>query len=320
MVYQQYGFQVNYKLVDEGIYVSDDFLSVVFDGSFEQIGTHHSIAPKQFDAIPYFKSGGRDLQMFFSEQTVNSIMRTVIMGNFKKPEKILTSDEITSIIEDFEDVFGDEGDVRVYLQPTPIENLKPEDYPKVILKKDDQQYVFRGEVHIMNPFDPSVDAMVLECQFKADLSFGISQDYRLLIDIDKIWAEIYEIKAYFKTSANKKKLTFALNFVVPFLQSYLNKQFDHGLKLPISKNMTKCIKEPRITTYDKYILVEAQPDFQRCDFRFYKEGTGERSPLVQSTMGTEQFLDSPEIEYVQLPNMKGKQEAKPLGNVFNQAN
>lgn len=78
-------------------------------------------------------------------------------------EEYLSSDVINSIIENFEEIFGVHEQVRVHVKPTPIDKLHPEYHPKIVLNQEMSVFTFMADVHIMNPFDPQVDAMLLEC-------------------------------------------------------------------------------------------------------------------------------------------------------------
>ena len=50
---------------------------------------------------------GREVQVLISEYSLNCILTSLIKLDYLKYEKILTSDEISSIIEDFVDPFGE---------------------------------------------------------------------------------------------------------------------------------------------------------------------------------------------------------------------
>jgi hypothetical protein len=52
---------------------------------------------------------------------MNTLLRSVIELDYVKYEQYMTSDEIASIIEDFETPFGDYEDVKVVMKATPID-------------------------------------------------------------------------------------------------------------------------------------------------------------------------------------------------------
>lgn len=186
-------------------------------------------------------------------------------------EEYFSSDFIQTIIEDFEDIFGDHEKVKIEVKPALIGKLHPEYHPKVVLNKDMSVFTFMADVMIKNPFDSSVDAMLLECQFTADLDFRIGDDFTLYMESDNIDVNVIHIEPYFRTKVSKDKLNKGIKFMSPLFISYLNKIFDDGLKLPIRHSFTQCVSEPRIRAQDGYILVDGEPDFKNCDFRAFDE-------------------------------------------------
>jgi len=58
-----------------------------------------------------------------SEHTINTIMRSAVDLNVLKIDTNFTSDEIQSIIADFEVPFGEQDDVKVVFKATPLEKL-----------------------------------------------------------------------------------------------------------------------------------------------------------------------------------------------------
>ena len=62
-------------------------------------------------------------------------------------------------------------------------------------------------------------------------------------------------------------MNYAIQFLSPFIISYINKIFASGLKLPIRHAFTQCVSRPEIRLYEGYVLIEAEPDFINCDFR-----------------------------------------------------
>lgn len=96
-----------------------------------------------------------------SEHTINTILRSAVELNVLKIDKNFTSDEVQSIIADFEVPFGEQDDVKVVFRATPLENLHSRYHPVVEINKDEVYFKFRGDIHIKNPYDISIDAMVL---------------------------------------------------------------------------------------------------------------------------------------------------------------
>lgn len=159
--FPEYGFEVDYSLVNEGIIISDNFISTVNDGTFHPIGMNESSLVREFSEMPLYDLNGREVQVLISEYSLNTIIKSVIELDYVQYEKYLSSDEITSIIEDFEQPFGDQDQVKMVIKATPIDQLHPMYHPKAEINTRESIYQFSVDIHIMNPFDESMDAMVL---------------------------------------------------------------------------------------------------------------------------------------------------------------
>ena len=48
------------------------------------------------------------------------------------------------------------------IKATPIDTLHPKYHPKAEIKSKESIYSFSVDIHIMNPYDDTVDAMVLQ--------------------------------------------------------------------------------------------------------------------------------------------------------------
>jgi len=74
----------------------------------------------------------------------------------------LTSDEIEAIIiSDFETAFGDKDDVLIKLKATPLDGLHPNYHPRAKISRWDSILTVRADIHVMNPYDPTLDAAIL---------------------------------------------------------------------------------------------------------------------------------------------------------------
>merc|ERR1711907_491942 len=74
---------------------------------------------------------------------------------------------------------------------------------------------------------------------------------------------------YFNTKLTEKQLNRRMMAMETMMTNYVNKVFEEGVKLPISDEFTHCIEDPRIRVNNGYILVDAEPYFQKqgCEFR-----------------------------------------------------
>lgn len=134
----------------------------------------------------------------------------------------MSTEVVSTIVEDFEDIFGVHEKVKIDVRPTPFDKLQPEHRPRVILNKDQSVFTFMADVHIKNPFDSSVDAMLLQCLLTADLDFRIGNDFTLFIESDNIEVKVIDIEPYFRTVVDKNKLNYAIKLLSPLFISYVN--------------------------------------------------------------------------------------------------
>lgn len=182
--FPEYGLRVYNNLMGEGLYVTDDYLSCALNGTYEPIDQVRVDQFTYFPEMPVREDFGRDLQVFLSEHTLNTAVRSLIQNKWGDYETYMTGLEVSMIIEDFEEIFDHHDYLKVVLKATPIETLSAYSLPKIDLKKDVSQFDFYGDVQIMNPFDESVPTLTLECHFTAYLNFRISEDLKLFIEAD----------------------------------------------------------------------------------------------------------------------------------------
>jgi len=76
-------------------------------------------------------------------------------------EDYLTSDQILALIEDFEEPFGDQDEVLMVIKATPLDKIHERYHPKVTITPEESIYEFSLDIHIMNPFNIEIDAMVM---------------------------------------------------------------------------------------------------------------------------------------------------------------
>ncbi len=78
----------------------------------------------------------------------------------------------------------------IKIKQTPIENKNQNQYPKISLKSEDSTLEFNLDMHVMNPFDNSIDAIVFSCHLKANLNFRVGDDLSLYMHADDLDANI----------------------------------------------------------------------------------------------------------------------------------
>jgi len=61
LLYERDGIEIDYTLVDDGVIVSDKYISAIFDGTFHPNTTAHSELEKTYNILPNYLANGRDL-------------------------------------------------------------------------------------------------------------------------------------------------------------------------------------------------------------------------------------------------------------------
>ena len=85
----------------------------------------------------------------------------------------------------------------------------------------------------MNPFDKTVDAMVLTCQLTASMFFEIDDNFKMSGKAEDVQIEFVNIDAFFKTLVTKEKLNSRLSVLQPIILGYVNSILDKGIEIPI---------------------------------------------------------------------------------------
>lgn len=143
------------------MFVNDNYLSIAMNGTFEPIGYTGEPKETSFADMPIIYDFGRDLQVFLSEYSLQTLINSIIENNWVQYVSYMTGDEIDVIIEDFSDIFGYHDYVKVVMKASPIESLSPSMRPKIKLSKDVSSLEFYGDIQIMNPYDETVPTLVL---------------------------------------------------------------------------------------------------------------------------------------------------------------
>ena len=56
-----------------------------------------------------------------------------------------------------------------------------------------------------------------------------------------------------------------VDVVHAFMIAFVNKALDDGFQLPTPSNITQFVTKPRIRMFDRYLFIDAQPDFKTYD-------------------------------------------------------
>jgi len=71
---------VDYSFVDEGIVVTNDYISLLFDGTFKSAQTNatSSSSNKRYTRMPLHDPDGAEIQLMISEYSLNSMLLTAV--------------------------------------------------------------------------------------------------------------------------------------------------------------------------------------------------------------------------------------------------
>jgi hypothetical protein len=116
---------VDYGLTDKGVHVSDDFISTIFDGTMHEANISSGDIVRHFSQMPYYDPTARDMQIFVSEYSISTILKTVVDSDYVHFTEALNDDNIDGIIPDFDMVFGDHKDNKVIIKTSPSSVFMP---------------------------------------------------------------------------------------------------------------------------------------------------------------------------------------------------
>ena len=110
-----------------------------------------------------------------SEYSLSTVLRTVVDSGYVKFTEYLNDDNISGIIPDFDRPFGDQQNVTLIIKTSPSSVFMP----TVTIGSESSLFNLEIEMHIMNPFDPKIDALVMRVQLQASMQFTIGDDFKL---------------------------------------------------------------------------------------------------------------------------------------------
>lgn len=271
--------EFDYRLTDDGVHITDNSLSVIFDGTCHPANEDHKHIKRNYNNMPVFDPQGNQLQIFIGEYAMTSFLETVVDLHYLKYNTSMSSDQIESIIEDFETPFGDQPKVMIKFLTTNSTNFKPQ----VAIDTAETYFKFQVEIHIMNPFDDEVDAVVLMTEIKPFISFSLGEDFKLYLETEELDIAFTHADAFFKSSLTKQNLNDRIAFVKPFAVAYINSQFVDGIGIPIPENYKAMIVNPHIKSYKDYIKIDFEPSLRGKGLKAPVKRRAAVRPRVQAT-------------------------------------
>lgn len=131
--------------------------------------------------MPFYinNKNAKDVQVLVSEYSMNTILKTMIQLDTFFEDLWLEPEEILALIDDFEKPFGEQDEVRVIIKATPLDQLEEDYYPYVTITPEESIYEFSLDIHIMNPFDDTVDAMVMSVFVRSYIKYEIGANFTI---------------------------------------------------------------------------------------------------------------------------------------------
>ena len=244
--------------MDKGLNIDDKFLSFVLDGTCHLADAPHKNIQRTYNKMPLYNVNGKDLQVFVSEYSLTSFLKTIIDLKSLNYTFNVTSEQVQSVIDNFDKPFGDSQTVLMKIATTPSN----ESEPTVTVSHDVSKISFEIQIHVMNPFDSSVDAVVMKAKITPSVMMSVRSDYKLYMELQEdMELQFTEAKAFFKSALNKDQLNTRINFVKPILVAFINSKLMDGIALPIPAQYKSIIKNPKVLSFDHYLTVEFEPDF-----------------------------------------------------------
>jgi hypothetical protein len=159
---------VDYHLVDKGIFFTDEYFSIVMNGTIHLVNKSNR-GNTYFNTMPIHNDDGAEIQIMLSEYSINSALLTAVeldIINFKYTEQSSTT--VEAVIADFERAFGQVENVTIVATANPnIDKYSP----NVKISPGGNLLEFYIDIHIKNPFDERVDSALITAKLVTNISF-----------------------------------------------------------------------------------------------------------------------------------------------------
>ena len=221
--------EIDYQLVGDGIIVTDDYLTMIMDGTFHKIQgdgelDEHEGEEKHTYAslLPYHVAERGPAQIMISDYTLDSLLNTSLTLKWYDFSDEMSTAAINNYIDHFEKAFGSKTKVKVTAKPVAGTQ-------KLSVSGSKGLTTLTGlvNVHIQNPFaDREMDAVRLTVEVVAKVRINIRQDYTITGAVHDLKTNLIDFKSFFYTFATKESLSSQLEFLDPWAMSYINNLLD----------------------------------------------------------------------------------------------
>ena len=112
--------EVDFQLVDDGVVITDDYISLTMDGTFHALTEEATQDEEGYRrAIPIYKNDREPSQFIISEISMNSFLKATQDLDWWDVTKTVKSKEIEPYLKGFETAFGEIDNVNVTCMPVP---------------------------------------------------------------------------------------------------------------------------------------------------------------------------------------------------------
>lgn len=249
---------VDYSLIGQGVYFTDDYFSVVMNGTVH-LANQSLPRGHAFTEMPVHNDDGSEIQLMISEYSINSVLFTAVelnVLNYTNTEQ--TSATLQVILSDFERAYGEVANVTIVAQAHPDMTKYA---PSIKISPGGSSLDFYVDIHVRNPYDTTIDAALITAKIVTNISFSVNSDFELSGAINNFDLSVIDFEPYFKTPTTKLGINTKLFFGKNIIESYINGFLDDGYKLPLPQNITKFIKNQEVVCKEGYLLVDGDAEF-----------------------------------------------------------
>ena len=173
--------QIDYALVNEAIVVTDEYFSLVIDGTVHMKNESElsmNQKEKLYNTMPAHNPDAAELQLMLSEYSLNTMLLTAVELNLLN---YTNSDQgsagIELLMNNFEGTYGVQENVTI------IVNSAQEDFkkyrPSVQISTGGSLITFYLDIHIRNPLDLTQDAATLLVEATSNVTFFVDNTFKL---------------------------------------------------------------------------------------------------------------------------------------------
>lgn len=127
--------------------------------------------------MPVHNPDGSEVQLMISEHSINTALFTgVELGLLEYTNSEQSSKSIEAVISDFERAYGEINNVTIVVKANP--NLVKY-APNIKISSGGSVVEFFIDIHVMNPFNTTIDAALITAKIVTNISFSVNADFEL---------------------------------------------------------------------------------------------------------------------------------------------